>query len=110
MKKNQFSRVYKKRNKFRYLIRILTTGKNSVIKDFSWCVVERYNGYQVVKVEKRDCQEALFEPIDIVYDPAEGPDQNIECYYTSKIYFVYRPKYSKGAAGIDTLDAFECYA
>ena len=51
-----------------------------------------------------------FEQIDIVYDPVEGPDQNIECCYTSKIYFAYRLKYSKGAKGIDTLHAFECYA
>ena len=110
MEKNLFLRVYKKRNKFCYLIRKPTTGQNSVIRNLSLCVVERYNGYQVVKIENRDCQKALFEPIDIVYDPVERPDQNIECYYTFKIYFPYRYKYFKGAAGIDTLHAFQCYA
>ena len=108
MEKNLFLRVYEKRNKFSYLIKKPPTGKNSVIRDLSSCLIERYNGYQVVKIEKRDCQKSLFEPIDIVYDPVEGPDQNIKCYYTSKIYFAYCLKYSKGAKGIDTLLAFEC--
>ena len=80
MEKNLFLRVYKKRNKFRYLISKPTTGKNSVIRDLSLCVVEIYNGYQKVKIEKRHCQKVLFEPIDIVYNPVEGPDQNIQCY------------------------------
>ena len=53
MEKNLFLRVYEKRNKFRYLIKKPPTGKNSVIRDLSSFLIERYNGYQVLKIEKK---------------------------------------------------------
>ena len=61
------------------------------------------------KDRKKDNQKTLFEPIDIVYNPLEGPDQNIECYYPLSLHVAYRLKYSRGKEGIETLHAFECY-
>ena len=97
MEKNLFLRVYERRKKSRYLIRKLPTGKNTVIRNLSSCVIQRYNGYQVVQIEENDCQKIMFELIDIAYNPVESPEQNIECYVTPKIYVAYRLKYSKGA-------------
>ena len=110
MEENLFLRVYKKRTKFRYLIRKPLTGRNSVIRDLSSCVIQRYNGYQVLKIEQKNCSQKDFRSIDIVYDPVETPDKIIECYFIEKAHISYRLKYSKGAKGTETLHVFECYS
>ena len=96
--------------KIRYLTRKPPTEKNSMIGDISSCVIQRYNVYQVVKIEHKNCLQQDFRPIDIVYDPVETPDKIIECYFTEEIHVAYRLKYSKGVKGIETLHAFECYS
>ena len=53
MKNCLFLRVYERRNKFRFLINKPPTGHNRVIRDSSSCVIPKYNGYQVVKIEKK---------------------------------------------------------
>ena len=103
-------RVYERRKKLHYLIRKPPTRKNTILKDLSSCVIQRYNGYEVVKTEKKDCRKQAFEPIDIVYDPVEGPKHNIECFHMPKIHIAYRLKYSKRSKGIETLHAFQCYS
>ena len=110
MGKILFLRVFEKRKKFCYLTKKPLKGKNTVIRDLSSCIIQSYHGYQVVKIEKRDCQKQMYKPIDIVYDPAESPDQIVGCYFTSRIHVAYRFKYSKGPKGIETLHDFECYS
>ena len=90
MKKQLFLRIYKSRNKFRFLINKLTTGKNEVITNLLPCVIQKYNGYQVVKIEKKNKQKQLFEPIDIVYEPVQNATENTECYFTFHIHVTYR--------------------
>ena len=110
MEENLFVRVYDKRKQFRYLIRKPPTGKNSVIRDLSSCIMQRYNRYQVIKTEQKECLQQDFRPIDIEYHPVETPDKIVECYFTEKIHVAYRLKYSRGVKGIETLHAFECYS
>ena len=102
-----FWRVYERRKKFRYLIRKPPSGTNTIIRYLFSCVTQKYGGYQVVKIEKKDFQKIMLEPIDIIYDPVEGPEHNIKFYFTPKIDLAYCLRYSKGAKGIKTLQAFE---
>ena len=109
MEKNLFIRVCEIRTKFRYLIHKLPTGKNQVVRNLSSCVIQKCNGYQVVKIEKKHDIKRKFEPIDIVYDPVQNPTDIIEYYFTQNINIAYRCEYSKEAQGIDILPPFECY-
>ena len=90
--KNFFLRLCEKRKKIQYLICKPPSGKNTVIRAVSSCVIDRYNGYDIVKMEQRDCIRHVFKPINIVYDPVDNPSKIIECYFTDNI----RLKYSRG--------------
>ena len=109
IEKTLFLRVHETRNKFCYLIHKPPAGKNQVVRNLSSCVIQKYNDYQVVKIEKKYDVKRKFEPIDIVYDPLQNPTDIIECYFTQNTHVAYRCEYSKGAQGMDILHAFECY-
>ena len=52
-------------------------------------VIECYDGYEVIKIEKKD-------NIGKDYKPIGNPSKNTECYFTNKTYVAYRLKYSRG--------------
>ena len=85
-----FLRVYECRNKFWFLINKQPQGKIKIICNLSSCAIQKYNGYVVVKVEKKNQEKQMFEPTDIVYDPAQDFDDIIDCYFT----FHYQLKFS----------------
>ena len=68
-KKKVFLRVYKQRDKFRYIIEKGTQGKNQVIRDLSSCIIKKCNGYDTIKIEMKNPEKNQHEPIDIVYVP-----------------------------------------
>ena len=95
MKENLFLRIYEKRKKLRYLILKPPTGENTVIRDLSSCVIEGYDGYEVVKIEQSDSTRKDFRLLDIVYEPVDDLNKIIECYFTEKIHIAYHLKYSR---------------
>ena len=49
-KNNFFLRVFELKEKFRCLIKQDTEKKN-VITDLSWCIFEKFNGFNIVRLE-----------------------------------------------------------
>ena len=49
IEKNLFLRFYELRRKFRYLIKELSKGKNSVKRDLLACVEEPFNGFHIIR-------------------------------------------------------------
>ena len=109
MEENLFLCVYEKRKKIFYLNRKFPTGKNTVICNLSSCVIERYDRYEVVKIEQKNNIRKHFRLLDFVYEPVDNPNRIIESYFTEKIHIVYRLKYSRGEK-METLHANECYS
>ena len=106
MEENLFLRVYEKRKKFCYLMQKPPAGKNSIIRELSSCVINRYDGYHIVKIRKKNSIRLYFKPVGIVYEPTESSDKDIECYFTEKIQIAYRLRYSHGKK-INMLHAWE---
>ena len=50
----------------------------------------------MVKIEIKNQEKTLYEPIDIVYVPMKNKDDIINCYLTDHLYFAFRPHCSKG--------------
>ena len=44
-----FLRFYKRRNKFRFQIRKKLTGKDESKRELSACVVQKFNGYELLR-------------------------------------------------------------
>ena len=51
VKKGFFLRVYEERDKFRYIIEKGVKGKNKIVRDLSSCVIQKFNGCDILKSE-----------------------------------------------------------
>ena len=89
-----FLRVYEIKNKFRCLIKE-GSEKKKVMKDLSSCITERFNGFNIVKLElDRELRREMF-PIYILYRPVRKR-VNIDCFFTTEINLAYRTSFSEG--------------
>ena len=53
-------------------------------------VLEKFNGYEIIRYE-RACQEKReFVPIDIVYELVYNESVPVPCFFTDQIFLAYR--------------------
>ena len=64
-----FLRIYEQCDKFKYVIKKGTQGKNKVKRDLSSCIISSFNGYDILKAVMKCEQKELYTPSDVVYVP-----------------------------------------
>ena len=94
-----FLRFYEKRSKFPFQLRQKLKDKNHIKRELSTCIIQKFNGYELLwnhlnSIERRD-----FIPIDIVYEPTLDEKKNIECFFTPKNVLEYRSTVEKSRKG-----------
>ena len=62
-----FLRFYERRNKFRYQLRQKLQSKNEMKTKLSACLIQKFNGYDLLRNELQNCEKKDLVPIDIVY-------------------------------------------
>ena len=70
MEHNYFPRVFEQKNKYRQFL-IKNPDKQNQTKQLASCLIEKYNGFQVIKIDFNKKQRRNFQPIDIVYIPTK---------------------------------------
>ena len=106
MKSHLFLRVYEIKDKFCYLIKE-DSQKKKVMRDLLTCITERFNGFNIVKLElDRELRREIY-PIDILYKPVRK-QVNVECFFTTEINLAYRTSFSEGEK-IRHGTAFQCF-
>ena len=105
---NFFLRVFEQKNKYRNLL-IKQPEKQNQIKQLASCIIQKYNGYQVIKnsFSKRERRE--FEPVDTIYIPTKNVQILPLCYYTTNISNAYTALYSEGLKTRRAYTIYECY-
>ena len=103
-----FLRVFEQKNKYRQFY-IKSQDKQKQMKQLASCLIEKYNGFQVIKVDFNKKQRRNFQPIDIIYIPTKNAQILPECYYTIDISKAYTWLYSKGLKTSRSFLAYECY-
>ena len=88
LKYNYFLRVFEQKNKYRQFL-VKKPSKQNQIKQLSSCLIEKYNGFQVVKIDFSKKERRKFEPIDIIYIPIKNTEILPKCYYTLNISNAY---------------------
>ena len=83
---NYFLRFYKRRNKFRYKSRQKVKTKNKMRKELSACVVQKFNGYEMLRNHLNNGETKDFIPIDIVYEPNLDTKKTILCYFAPFVH------------------------
>ena len=74
-KNNNFFQVYELKQKFGY-ITINSSRKNEVVRKCSSCLIQRFNGFFIVRIENKGEIRKTFLPIDIIYKLVKNDKEN----------------------------------
>ena len=85
-----FIRFFDKRNIYRFLIETNVQGKNEVTRNLSSCVIEKFNGYETIRMEIERKEKLDFNLINIVYEPTFDEKEPVVCNLTDQIHVAYR--------------------
>lgn len=99
-----FLRVYEKRDKFHYIVKKGTQGKNSAISDLWSCVQQKFNGYDILKAQLKNKEKCHYKPIVVIYELLNG-ERSTECF----LPVIYCSDKVKGLDKIYHLVTRKCY-
>ena len=102
-KNNLFLRIFELKEKSRCLIKQDSEKKN---RDLSLCIIEKFNGFNIVRIEFERKLRQKMSLIDIIYKPVKKEDEIIECFFTSQINLAYRSTFSENHKHST---AYQCY-
>ena len=106
-KNNLFLRIFELKEKFSCLIKQDSERKN-IIRDLSSCIIEKFNGFNIVRIEFERKWRQKMSLINIIYKPVKKEDEIIECFFTSQINLAYRSIFSENQK-IKHSTAYQCY-
>ena len=88
-KHNYFLKFFERRDTYRFLIKKKVQGKNEVIRNLSSSVLEKFNGYEMIRNNLRSEERAELIPINVVYEPIYDETVPVPCYFTNEIHLAY---------------------
>ena len=94
-----FLRFYERRNKFRYQVRKKLKEKNEVRKELSACVIQKFNGYELLRNYLNSDEKQNYIPIDIVYEPTLDDEKPIACFFAPDVSLAFNCKIKKSRRG-----------
>ena len=106
-KNNLFLCVFELKQKFHFLIKQDSEKKN---RDLS-CIIEKFNGFSIVKLEFDRKLKQKMAPIDIIYKPVKKEDEIIECFFSLQMNLAFRATFTedKNFTKLIHSTAFQCY-
>ena len=64
-----FLRFYERRNKFQYQLKQKLKEKNQMKRELSACIIQKFNGCELLRNHLNSREQKDFVPIDVVYEP-----------------------------------------
>ena len=109
-KHNMFLRVFELKDKFRYLFK-QNCERKKIVNEVSACVIERFNGFTIVRLEFDNEIRKDFTPVDVIYKPVKKKNTIIDCFFTDKLHLAYRATYNETKIWekLKNTCAFQCY-
>ena len=104
-----FLRVYELKNKYRQLL-IKKPQNQKQTKQLASCIVQKFNGFHIIKNIFNKRQRRAFEPIDIIYAPTKNAEILPDCYFTTSFASAFTALYDSGKRkDARALLVYECY-
>ena len=91
-----FLRVYELKKKYRHLF-MRKPDQQKIVKQLSSCLIEKYNGFTVIRIEYEKKERKNFEPLDIIYKPIKDLETEPLCYFTTDISLTYSTYYLRAS-------------
>ena len=107
---DMFLRVFELKDKFRYIIK-QNSEEKKFFNELSACVVERFNGFTIVRLEFDNEIRKEFTPVDIIYKPVKKENAILNCFFTHKLHLAYKAVYNETTKWdkLKSTCAFQCY-
>ena len=107
---NMFLRVFELKDKFHYIIK-QNSEQKKYFSEVSACVIERFNGFSIVRLEFDNEIRKEFTPIDIIYKPVIKLQAILNCFFTNQLHLAYKAVYNdtKNWKKLRSSCAFQCY-
>ena len=107
---DMFLRVFELKDKFRYIIK-QNSEEKKFFNEVSACVVERFNGFTIVRLEFDNEIRKEFTPVDIIYKPVKKENAILNCFFTEKLHLAYKAVYNETTKWdkLKSTCAFQCY-
>ena len=105
-------RFYERKSKFRYQLKQNLKEKNKMKRELSPCVIQKFNGYELLRNNLNVHEERDFIPIDIVYEPTLDENKKIACFFAPGIslaYVGYIEKTRKNEKYMETRITRQCH-
>ena len=67
---NVIKKVFELKNKFRHLS-MKEPKRQNIVRQLSSCLMEKYNGFQVISIEYARKQRKKVKPFNIIYKPTK---------------------------------------
>ena len=74
-------------------------------------IIEKFNGYEIIKHEISRKEKVELTPIKIVFEPIYDENVPVLCYFTDKVHLAYRSyigSYVKGAEKVGHPTVMQC--
>ena len=91
-----FLPVYELKKKYRHLF-MRKPDQQKIVKQSSSCLIEKYNGFTVIRIEYEKKERKNFEPLDIIYKPKKDLETEPLCYFTTDISLAYSAYYLRAS-------------
>ena len=85
-KHNYFLKFFERLDTYKFLLKKIVQRKNEVIRNLSSSVLEKFNGYEMIRNDLSYQEKAEVIPIDLVYEPIYNENVPVPCYFTSEIH------------------------
>ena len=90
-----FLRFYERRNNCQYQLRRKLKEKNQMKQELSARIIQKFNGYEILRNHLNSIERKDFIPIDVVYEPTLNENKIIECFFAPKIHLGFRTTIEK---------------
>ena len=87
---NFFLQFFDWRDVFRFLIQKKVQGKKKLKRNLSSSVVEKFNGYEMIRQKLQRNEKIDLTPIDISYEPSYDESIPVPCFFTDQIILAYK--------------------
>ena len=107
-----FLKFFERRNVYSFFIKKKVQGKNEVTRNLSAFVIEKFNGFEIIRNNLSRKKRLDFDPIDIVYEPSFDENTPVVCNFTSKIHLAcksYIGRIDKGKKRLSNRIIRQCH-
>ena len=104
---NFFLKVYELKEKLRSLVK-QNPDKKNIVRELSGCITNKYNGFNIVRLEQSKKIMRKFITIEIIYKPVKNCNEVINCYFSNKINLAFRSTFSENGI-LRHGTAFKCH-